>query len=441
MFIGSISADARVICENILDTLDRSRVTDIYVGCSGNFTFDRIAAAKGFRVRSNDVSLYSALIASAARNEPFECRCVNDELLELFDAWEETPYKPLVEVMFAMRYGAYAARKNDFQRSKAGDYRAGAAQFYEGTVAKFRKDRTLEFEIAEFYFGDFKEHLDRCGDGGAIFLYAPTYKGGYEKMFKYVEESFEYRRAEYAVFDPKTAGEYYLDLLRTKQAVIYSDVKYPETAEYFRGEIVSPGKHPVYFHSSVRNRRTYYISKDEKPIRRTPEILGPDEELGESPEFSIAAVKVALVNHYKHLFMASKVNYSLGGDFALAFLVGGRVFGFAVFTAGLGTVDENEILFLHTDFVVNSKVERLSKLLLYLLRSKDVQRTLSRYYVHRYLGLQTTVYTDKPVSMKYRGPWKKIGENEGGKLRYLAYFTDHGMKECYELWKSRKPMN
>ena len=151
-------------------------------------------------------------------------------------------------------------------------------------------------------------------------------------------------------------------------------------------------------------------------------------------------MKVALVNHYKHLFMAAKVNYSLGGDSALAFLTNGKAFGFAVFSAGLGTVDENEILFLHTDFVVNSKIERLSKLLLYLLRSKEVQRVISRSYVHRYSGLQTTVYTDKPVSMKYRGPWKKIGVNEGGKLRYVAQFTDHSMKECYELWKSRKPM-
>ena len=441
MFIGSISSDARVICENILDTVDREKVTEIYVGCSGNFTFDRIAAAKGFRVHSNDVSLYSALIASVVRNEPFECRCVNDELCELFGEWEETPFKPLVEVMFAMRYGAYAARKNDYQRSRIEDYRAGARQFYEGTVEKFRKQDVFGFRIEEFYFGDFTDHLENCGDSGAVFLYAPTYKGGYEKLFGYVEESFEYERASYTMFDPKTAGEYYLSLLSAKQAVIYSDIKYPELAPWFRGEIVKAGKHPVFFHSSVESRRTYYISQDEKPVRHTPQILGVDEELGDSPEFAIAAVKVALVNHYKHLFMAAKVNYSLGGDSALAFLANGKAFGFAVFSAGLGTVDENEILFLHTDFVVNSKIERLSKLLLYLLRSKEVQRVISRSYVHRYSGLQTTVYTDKPVSMKYRGPWKKIGGNEGGKLRYVAQFTEHSMKECYELWKSRKPMN
>lgn len=441
MFIGSISRDSRSVIENILDGVDKTSVKDVYVGCSGNFTFDRVAGAKGFRVHSNDVSLYSALIASIVRGEEFPCVCVNEELIPIFDEWPDSRYKPLIEVMFAMRYGSFEPRKNDYQKVFADNYVRCSREFYDGTVQKFERDKILDFPLEEFYFGDFKEHLSRCGDNCVIFLYAPTYKGGYEKIFRFVEDSFDYERPKYELFDPKTAGEYYRALLSNRQACIYSDIRYPETADFFKGEIVKTGKRPVFIHSSVAGCKSYYVETAETLLKSTPIILSETDEITDETKIEIVPVKTAVVNHYKYMFMSAKVNYSLGGDFALAFTADGKIFGFAVFSKGLGTSDSQKILFLHSDFVVNSCVERLSKLLLYLLRSKETARQIARFYVHRYLGLQTSVYTDKPVSMKYRGPWKKLDRKDTGKLTYTAMFTDHSIKECYALWKHRKPMD
>lgn len=101
MFIGSLSSDMRIITEKFLDRVDGKNV---YVGCSGNFTFDRMAAAKGYRVLSNDVSLYSALIAAIVQKKEFPCRCVNEELCEIFMTtvsftFSETGYEQIDRVL------------------------------------------------------------------------------------------------------------------------------------------------------------------------------------------------------------------------------------------------------------------------------------------------------------------------------------------------------
>lgn len=446
MFIGSIDKPSRMICENILDKVDRRKKPDIYVGCSGNFTFDRIAVAKGFRVHSNDVALYSRVIAGIVTDDRFPFTCVNPELVPIFARWEDSPQSDLVKIMFAAKYGQFAARKNDFQRTMLDNYIAGADRFYEGTLSKFKKNSVFEFEITEFFYGDFKKHIARADENSLVFLYAPTYKGGYEKLYDFINASFDYEHPEYDMFDSAEAGPYYAELLDSREACIYSDLLYPETEKHLKGEVTYTGsKKTVYLYSSVReDSHSYFIAEPPKLLAKTPEIIPPDMELPENPEISVAPCKVALVNHYKHLFMSAKVDYSTGGDYAIAFLLDGKIFGFASFASGLGTIKAGEYIFLHSDFVVPSRIERLSKLLLYILRSKEVYKLLLRFYIHAYAGMQTSVYTTLPASMKYRGPFKKIdppdGKKKENKLTYTAEFTNFTIKECFDKWQKREPL-
>lgn len=445
MFIGSIDKPSRMICENILDKVDKSKNPDVYVGCSGNFTFDRIAAAKGFRVHSNDVSLYSRVIAGIVTQERFPFACSNADLNAIFAEWEDSAQSDLVKIMFAAKFGQFAECKNDFQKTMLENYISGAPKFYEGTLAKFAKNSVFDFQIAEFFYGDFKKHVERAGEGSIVFLYAPTYKGGYEKLFAFLNDTFEYERPEYDMFDSKEAGPYYAEVLASKEACIYSDVLYPETESYLKGEVTYTGnKKTVYLYSSVReDSHSYFLAEPPKLFGKTPRIIAPDMELPENPDIRVVPCKVALVNHYKHMFMSARVDYSTGGDFALAFLMNGEVFGFASFASGLGTIKDGEYLFLHSDFVVPSAIDRLSKLLLYIIRSEEVYRVILRYYIQAYKGLQTSVYTKNPTSMKYRGPFKKFERPDHqtpGKLTYVAEFTKFSIKECFEKWQKRQPL-
>lgn len=76
-------------------------------------------------------------------------------------------------------------------------------------------------------------------------------------------------------------------------------------------------------------------------------------------------------------------------------------------------------LFQLTDFCTNNAIPRLSKLILYCIQSVGVQRYLSRRMRKLCEKVISSAYTHKPVSMKYRGVYKKVKEHCTSS--YLAY--------------------
>lgn len=76
-------------------------------------------------------------------------------------------------------------------------------------------------------------------------------------------------------------------------------------------------------------------------------------------------------------------------------------------------------LFQLTDFCTNNAIPRLSKLILYSIQSVGVQRYLSRRMRKLCEKVISCAYTHKPVSMKYRGVYKKVKEHCTSS--YLAY--------------------
>lgn len=83
--------------------------------------------------------------------------------------------------------------------------------------------------------------------------------------------------------------------------------------------------------------------------------------------------------------------------------------------------------------MVNSDTKRLSKLLLMLLKTRDIRKIIARATMNYYDALKTTVYTKEPVSMKYRGVFK-LDRRDEGKLMYVADFTQQTLEEAYRDW-------
>ena len=74
MFHGSIPADLRSIIAEHARTWEAG--TDVYVGCSGNYTIERVLQPFGFRLHSNDVQAYSSALGFWFANNkvPFTLR-------------------------------------------------------------------------------------------------------------------------------------------------------------------------------------------------------------------------------------------------------------------------------------------------------------------------------------------------------------------------------
>lgn len=430
-FTGTTPQEVRILLHDLMKDV---RQKNVYIGCSGNFTTDKLMASMGFDVHSNDVSLYSKLISDIVLGEHTKVETVNNELIPIFEKWEETPYKNLIQVMFAMRLSGFYERKNVYQQTMFNAFMNQSADYYRDTVDKLQKG-SLDFKIKSFSFYDFYEFLKEKRGKGVGISFSPTYKGGYEKIFSYVEKSFYYERAKYNLFDPAKAESLFEDLLSTDENIIYSDREWESLKELIIGKInLGYGKHPVYIYSSVVTHKNYYIQKKKeiKPSNLT--VLPIDYEFTRKTKITVDVCSVNDINYFKGFYMAAKVDYTTGGDFGIVFLADGKAFGFSSFSKFPSTVD---LVFMQSDFVVNSNTPKLSKLLIMLVKSHEVRKLIARRLANYYDGVKTTVYTDKPISMKYRGVFD-LERRDKGKLMYVGRFTDIGIKQIYQTWIDRQ---
>ncbi len=76
---------------------------------------------------------------------------------------------------------------------------------------------------------------------------------------------------------------------------------------------------------------------------------------------------------------------------------------------------------LDCDFSCNSNVPLLSKLVIMISKTREVKMLISRKYKEDVTNAITKAYTTKPVSMKYRGVYKKVGRVKGG-VKYMFEF-------------------
>ena len=97
-------------------------------------------------------------------------------------------------------------------------------------------------------------------------------------------------------------------------------------------------------------------------------------------------------------------------------------------------------MWMLSDFCTNNEVRRLSKFILLCIQSKYVKTCLQRVIKRGMTNMYTYVYTQKPVSMKYRGPFKKVHDEQAvNHLLYVSnfgiYATEKDIIDQYKKWK------
>lgn len=122
--------------------------------------------------------------------------------------------------------------------------------------------------------------------------------------------------------------------------------------------------------------------------------------------------KVHKVTPPRFAFLVFYDKYCLGG------------FGFAY------PKDQDYDLWLLSDFNVNNQVFRISKLILMCIQSDYVKKIIQRKLRSSIVNMYTKVYTQNPVSMKYRGIFTK--EKELSRQGCLVYTSNFGTSGSFE---------
>lgn len=406
---------------------------DVYIACSDDFFIDKIIAYMGFSVHSNGTSLYSKIISDIIlRKDDTPLTITNETLSELFGQWEPHPFKKLIEVIYIMKIGCFAAESNDYERLMSNVYKEKHHDFYTKTLKQLKG--VFDIPIIDFSYCSFLNFLNRK-PAAAIGLYIETgYVGKYAKFCKSLQENTSYTGIEEAPIQKADKPRVYEHLLSIDNIILLLNEPYDNINSYLKAKI-SQGRSAgaVYIYSSVPtlSQKKYYIEKNIEKLYGGLPIMKPDFIFTEETKIAIQVVPRSIVNYYKDFYMSARVNYTAnGGDYGIAFSADGQVFGLTSFSIKLSTYDD---VYCLTDFVVNSHQAKLSKLLIMLELSREVRHLIARSQKNLYKAIRTTVITDKPISMKYRSVFK-LTERKEGALIYRGEFTEETLDSIYHQW-------
>ena len=200
------------------------------------------------------------------------------------------------------------------------------------------------------------------------------------------------------------------------------------------------GKKAVYIYSNLLFPKGLIRRKLNE---RVPDykLLMPEDEIPDGAEVALREVDQPTIDHYRAMFLSKRIQPGSGGP-CYVVSAGGKVFGFVIFQTYSKKGGERSSIYILSDFVVNStRYDRLAKLLLMVTLCGDMRDELEFKRLDRLSSTYTTAFTDKPVSMKYRGIYElaKRGKDKAGKpfLNYRGDFNDMSFKEVVTAWKKK----
>ena len=425
MFVGAVPMPA---VEQITRAVPFTEWRNVFVGCSGSFRFDRAVrdVHPSVRVHSNDVSLLTCSLGALATGTEFPL-AFKGRLAFVEDLMRGQPFKARIgAVEVALEMAKYKG-SNAFAQAHFAHYRERFADFHGPVMT--RLDGFLSgLQIAAFHAGDFREQARRAAEtGGGVAAFPPTYKNGYERLYKFVDESTEWERPSYDIWDPAKIKDWIdeLDAMGVRYCVLTDHVlDHHEPVTVYR----SQSNKPVYTFAdravgSVR--RATHSTEEFRYASLDPAALTAESKV------EIIAASSGMMNFLKDIYLAKGIAHVAGLANFLVLVDGCLAGGFIYARDKFG----GEQIYLLSDFALSPK-SRVSKLIATLATSATVIRRLEVKLVRRIALVTTTAFTGKPVSMKYRGIFDLVGRSPG-KLNYASKIREQSPGEIYREWYGR----
>lgn len=437
MFIGAINSTIRNFLASTAAAFDNKVVV---VGCSGNFTSESVlskfAHPKG--IHSNDVSFYSCMLGRWLTRQPLEFT-ITDAEYEWLTPYLADDTRKLAAIMVLLDMLEFEKRNNPHRVRMWKLYEQDFPELVNQTMGRLAT-ADAGLKVSSFYEGDVFAHFERfAADKDAVFCcYAPTYKGGYERLYKKLDKIVQWNEPTYGLLDDDGRDKL-LGWMTARRFLWYDDrrVEGLEPVMEQRGSLAKT----VYLYSNVVPRPVLFDSLYQLGKKVKLPLAGASLEIAEDSVVKFQQMKPIELTTYKDVFLAKHINYA-SGQWAFAVMVDNQTVGFLEFKKPDRGISFIGFLYMMADFPVSgTPYKRLSKLILMLAKSKDTRALLERLRQIRTTHLTTTAYTDKPVSMKYRGVFEldKRSQNKEGKkfLTYNAEFNNLTWQETLNEWLTK----
>lgn len=425
MFIGSINQDMRAI---VSEMCSRWKDIPVYVGCSGNFTVERILAKKGLtNIHSNDVSLYSCAVGNYLVGKPTRIEVVEPRF-DWLNQYLQTNEDVIATLLMCSEYFKYVDKELPYYKRIAEAYRSQFDRMQKQTVEVVKKALD-DVNIEGFHPQDVIDYMREAPQECVAISFPPTYKGGYEKLYQKINEVFDWDVPDYVVFDDERFAEFNSLIMQKKYWVTLRDYDVEELKPFLRGVVqTSARSKPVYVYSNCETkcRITMPHQKTEKVNikRATGELNG---------DLRIVKITQAQLNTLRSEYLAKGI-IPATASVSFGILVGDELVGAIGMSRSSylgGWVDA----YMMSDFCIRPSIyKRLAKLVLVAALSKEMKEILEQSLAMQVNTIGTTVFTKKNVSMKYRGMFEIYSKKEGA-INYVAPAGRWTLKEGFEWWK------
>lgn len=428
MFIGAINSKIKSLLFTERQIFKDRRIC---VGCSGNFTVEQILQGMGCQIWSNDIALYSSLIGNYLADKEMRL-----EIAEGGYHWLE-PYVAAGGISrIAAVFLLFEMLKNEKGNHLAAirlyeHYKKNFASFHATSCVKI-KAALDAIQIENYTTMDVYELYRGLGAEWLRVAFLPTYVGGYEKLYARLEQILGWDAPKYEMLTKERYEE-------TIQFMRRGDFLY--LADYDRQEdglfaVVKTGRMKnVYLYSNLPFKKSY-IMPVSKSTRSDIHYLPDSYKIGPQSVLSFRKTDNARLNYYKDVFLKKGIDHTTGLS-PLLVLLDGYLFGFLMFDVIRYGMDQDKSVrgvYLLSDFIIAHPIEKLSKLVLLATKTIELQEILKAKFLQSCEFILTTAFTDKPVSMKYRGVYqlqKRVAASAKGPA-FLQYTTECGKITCKE---------
>ncbi|GGU50394.1 putative antirestriction adenine methyltransferase [Streptomyces lavendofoliae] len=434
MFQGTIPGPMRSIVYETAATWPTRH--GLWIPCAGNFTIERSVAGLGFPLHSSDVSIYSSAIGHWLSGRPCGVR-LREEAADL--AWMRESLDDaagtVATLMLSTRFlpsRAKALVGHRWHQRVVEAYRQQWQRLHAHTVTRLNR---MTLRLDSYHAQDIRAWLTRVPPTAPVCSFPPFYSGGYETLYAPLEAAFTWDAPTYTLLD-QTAITHVLDTITDRPHWLTATMhEVPELKAHLRATIkASPRAAPFYVYAAARSRIV-------APRQSLQPVSAPRLSNGVlTGDLSLAILTSPQFNALRSQYLNPNIP---PGQALLAVAVrdAGRIIG--VFAFNRPKFDPHTA-YLITDFpVAPTRYRRLAKLILLAATSREAQLLMQRSLSCRITALATTAFTQRPVSMKYRGLFHLAARTASTdptwryQLHYTRTIGDHTLADSWTTWSAR----
>lgn len=419
MFFGSIPNEVQSI---IVSTVKEWKCSDIYVGCSGNFTVEKsLAPLEQFRLHSNDVTLYSYCLGQYLSGNEFALELTDEgaEKIPWVNEFMGTPVDRLATLLLMSGIVRYMDKNHVYYDKMYQEYKRQFKELHQQTCERIQRNET---HVVDYYNGDAMDFIDTCPEDQGFVSYPPFKKAGkaFQKDFAKLEKLFSFEPPEYQIFDEELLQAYFEKMLQKKYWLFGTDMKLPDPLAPYLKSMSKTTNRGINIYIYSNTGQTRYIGPRQETESLNIRRLMQGEEVGDRIELKI------LSNNAFQTLRSEYMNINIrpgAATLAIGVMVDDKLIGVYAFSASPSFASwdkyiDTPTMYLLSDFPVEpTDYDRLAKLVLYAALSKESKIIAERITRKRIKALVTTAFSKNPVSMKYRGLFDILNRKENDALQ------------------------